>query len=204
MASASYSYLLSLLQYICDFFRVFRQEFRDALLASPVPVYTPSRGRWRHRTRGREGGAESMLLPLIAVSLRPRPAAVRLQQRAPFVAGCDGSPWTEEETWALVDSTPAFTAGQGKNSATFWTALVASNAVLCQRSPSECMERAAELAAVQNTTMQLFGREPVVRRFTSRTRVPATHIPCGPRTPSHELHLMNTISAGPGRLEPTA
>ena len=145
-----------------------------------------------------------MLLPLIAVSLRPRPAAVRLQQRAPFVAGCDGSPWTEEETWALVDSTPAFTAGQGKNSATFWTALVASNAVLCQRSPSECMERAAELAAEQNTTMQLYGPEPAVRRFTNRTRVPATHHSLW-TTISHKHHLcMNTVSAGPGRLEPTA
>ena len=164
---------------------MFAHEFRDAL----PPAVDGGIGREGERA------APIMLLPLIAV---------RLQQRAPFVAGCDGSPWTEEETWALVDSTPAFTAGQGKNSATFWTALVASNAVLCQRSPSECMERAAELAAVQNTTMQLFGREPVVRRFTSRTRVPATHIPCGPRTPSHELHLMNTISAGPGRLEPTA
>ena len=156
------------------------------------------------RMAAERGRAVSMLLPLIAVSLRPRPAAVRLQQRAPFVAGCDSSPWTEEETWALVDSTPAFTAGQGKNSATFWTALVASNAVLCQRSPSECMERAAELAAVQNTTMQLFGPEPAVRRFTSRTRVPATHHSLW-TTISHEHHLcMNTIAAGPGRLEPTA
>ena len=152
----------------------------------------------------RSRSSASMLLPLIAVSLRPRPATVRLQQRAPLVAGCDRLPWTEEETWALVDSTPAFTAGQGKNSATFWTALVASNAVLCQRSPSECMERAAELAAEQNTTMQLFGPEPAVRQFTSRTRVPATHHSLW-TTISHEHHLcMNNISAGPGRLEPTA
>jgi len=107
-----------------------------------------------------------MLLPLIAVALRPRPAAVRLQ-RAPCVTGCDGSPWTEEETWALVDSTPAFTAGKGKNAATFWTALVASNAVLCQRSPSECMEHAAQLAAVQNAT-QPFGPEPAILENWSR------------------------------------
>ena len=144
------------------------------------------------RMAAERGRAVSMLLPLIAVSLRPRPAAVRLQQRAPFVAGCDSSPWTEEETWALVDSTPAFTAGQGKNSATFWTALVASNAVLCQRSPSECMERAAELAAVQNTTMQLFGPEPAVRRFTA-AHVPATHHSLWTTISAH--HLCTIISA---------
>ena len=168
--------------------------------ASCSAIALPGNGGRASRT-SRRG---IMLLPLIAVSLRPRPATVRLQQRAPFVAGCDSSPWTEEETWALVDSTPAFTAGQGKNSATFWTALVASNAVLCQRSPSECMERAAELAAEQNTTMQLFGPEPAVRRFTNRTRVPATHHSLW-TTISHKHHLcMNTISAGPGRLEPTA
>mmetsp|Transcript_63040 Transcript_63040/g.152195 ORF Transcript_63040/g.152195 Transcript_63040/m.152195 type:complete len:376 (+) Transcript_63040:357-1484(+) len=106
------------------------------------------------------------MLLLILASLRPRPVTVRLQ-RAPCVTGCDGSPWTEEETWALVDSTPAFTAGQGKNAATFWTALVASNAVLCQRSPSECMEHAAQLAAVQNAT-QPFGPEPAVLEDWSR------------------------------------
>ena len=107
-----------------------------------------------------------MLLPLIALSLRRPPAAVQ-PRRAPCVTGCDNSPWTEEETWALVDSTPAFTAGQGKNAATFWTALVANNAVLCQRSPNECMERAAQLAAVQNAT-QPFGPEPAVIEDWSR------------------------------------
>ena len=107
-----------------------------------------------------------MLLPLIAISPRQRPAAVRLQ-RASCITGCAGSPWTEEETWALVDSTPAFTAGQGKNAATFWTALVASNADLCRRSPSECMERAAQLAAVENTT-QAFGPEPAILEDWSR------------------------------------
>ena len=152
--------------------------------ASCSAIALPGNGGRASRT-SRRG---IMLLPLIAVSLRPRPAAVRLQQRAPFVAGCDGAPWTEEETWALVDSTPAFTAGQGKNSATFWTALVASNAVLCQRSPSECMERAAELAAEQNTTMQRFGPEPAVRHSPTARACLRPTIPCGP--PSR----MNTIS----------
>jgi len=50
--------------------------------------------------------------------------------------------------------------------ATFWTALSSSNAALCQRSPAECAQRAAQLA--QNSTTLEFGREPKVLEAWSR------------------------------------
>ena len=70
------------------------------------------------------------------------------------------APWCDEEDWALIDSMPEFTVGSGSMTATFWTALSSSNAVLCQRSPSEC-ERRARLLTAENASLN-FGGEPMV------------------------------------------
>ena len=69
--------------------------------------------------------------------------------------------WTSEEDWALVDTIPDFTVGNGNTAATFWTALAASSAVLCQRSSIECAGRAALLKTQQKSTFS-YGQEPEV------------------------------------------
>ena len=101
-----------------------------------------------------------MLLPALHARRTLLPLAV-LPFRPPAIC-CDRAPWTNEETWTLVDSVPAFTAGTGTNAATFWTALVASSAVLGRRTVDECMEHAVE----QNITV--LGPEPMLLDDWSR------------------------------------
>ena len=54
--------------------------------------------------------------------------------------------WRSQEDWALLDGVCSFTVGEGKNTATFWDALVASDDVLHGRSPHECAERIKALS----------------------------------------------------------
>ena len=88
---------------------------------------------------------------------RPRPPCLTLED----------APWRDEEDWALLDATPEFTVGAGDTAATFWTALASSSAVLCQRSPIECSERARLLAKRPNATLS-YGQEPRVLDSWSR------------------------------------
>lgn len=85
-----------------------------------------------------------------------------------FVMGEDDfSPWSAEEDWALIDQVDDFSAGRGRDTATFWTALTASSPVLYRRSGSECLERMAQLVLEQNVTRD-FGPEPEVLEAWSR------------------------------------
>jgi hypothetical protein len=101
--------------------------------------------------------------PALHSSTRSVPRRSRLPA---LVLNDDPEPWRDEEDWALLDATPEFTVGEGAMAATFWTALSSSNAALCQRSPAECAQRAAQLA--QNSTTLEFGREPKVLDAWSR------------------------------------
>ena len=74
----------------------------------------------------------------------------------------DGRLWRDEEDWAIIDSAPDFTVGEGTKSVTFWTALAASSVDLCQRSASECEQRAVELDAQQRNATLSVGPEPRV------------------------------------------
>ena len=69
--------------------------------------------------------------------------------------------WTAEEDWALADSLRDFTAGDGVHTVTFWTALVASSAVLYRRSERECEARAAVLFAEQKDASQTAANSPL-------------------------------------------
>ena len=84
----------------------------------------------------------------------------------------DDTAWRGEEDRALIDATPAFTVGAGNTAATFWTALASSSAVLCQRSPIECIQRAKVLALEQVSFS--YGREPKV--LDSWQRLPGGRI----------------------------
>lgn len=96
-------------------------------------------------------------------SPKPRPSRSRCACCAPS----DESAWSAEEDWTLADRVPDFTAGRGRDTATFWTALVASDPILYWRSPQDCSKRMAWLAAEQNLS-QAFGPEPPVLDAWSR------------------------------------
>ena len=85
--------------------------------------------------------ATSMRAPFIVSHNTPR-------SRPPVQTLDDAlSPWRDEEDWALVEAMPEFTVSKGNAAATFWTALAASSAVLCQRSPAQPLAAAPTRAA---------------------------------------------------------
>ena len=112
------------------------------------------------------GVASVLLLPCF-LQQPPVWRRVARAQPSPIIAmeaPADGTKpsWNDEEDWAILDAAPDFSVGVGTNSvSTFWTALAASSAVLCQRSAAECEQRAAELAERQNMTLSI-GPEPRV------------------------------------------
>ena len=60
------------------------------------------------------------------------------------------SSWTLREDWALIDQLPKFTVGQGEQTRTFWTQLVASTAELSsKKSPDELYQRCQQLSLEQ-------------------------------------------------------
>ena len=70
--------------------------------------------------------------------------------------------WTAAEDTALLASTPAFTCGDGASTVTFWSALAVATPALARRSPLECEERIALLAANATIAVSSFGRRPAV------------------------------------------
>ena len=82
-----------------------------------------------------------LALPTRCASLRP---GFMRDRRA--VHCMDEGPWAETEDWALLDQLPAFSAGQGTQRATFWSALALSSPELARRSAAECEARAKALS----------------------------------------------------------
>lgn len=86
-------------------------------------------------------------------------------------AECEGGPWRDEEDWALLDETPAFTVGSGTNTVTFWSALATASPVLGRRTALELERRRARLAVDdRGLSAGPFGREPSV--LSSWERLP--------------------------------
>jgi len=54
--------------------------------------------------------------------------------------------WSPQEDWALQDQVPAYSAGTGADTATFWSALAANVPALSARGSTELEARAAQLA----------------------------------------------------------
>lgn len=103
----------------------------------------------------------------------PSPSVVTVP-RARDLRALESTPlWRDEEDWALLDAAPEFTVGAGNTAVTFWTALASSSAVLCERSSSECAERAEVLATQRNLTLSC-GPEPEV--LDSWSRLPGGRI----------------------------
>jgi len=97
--------------------------------------------------------------------LSSNPRSLRLD--IPYLH-CSKQTWLPSEDWALIDTIPSYTVGQGNFAATFWQVLVLSSPALSARSAVECETRMQELSAevgqgvAPSRAMPPFGPQPAV------------------------------------------
>ena len=89
--------------------------------------------------------------------------------RSRVIRGAVEDAWSAAEDAALLERTPAFTCGDGASTVTFWSALAVATPALARRSPLECEERIALLAANATLAVRSYGRRPAVLDDWERT-----------------------------------
>lgn len=93
------------------------------------------------------------------VSFVPQVLVEGVRRRARYASMMSEVAWRPEEDRVLMNEVPSFTVGKGSGAVTFWTALIANNPSLSQRTVSECSERFETLVRQSGVTEE-FGREP--------------------------------------------
>ena len=115
-------------------------------------------------------------------------------------------PWAASEDWALLDNADDYTAGDGANAATFWTAL-STVPELRERSATECEVRVSELRSSSQQAVPATGAQPMVLedwerqadgRYTGRVEGESSFLWV---TVVREGRLASDPSAGPGWVE---
>ena len=84
--------------------------------------------------------SRSCLRLLVLSAARRRHPALTSQQALPEMTTAPTDNWLPQESIALVDNAPLFSAGDGEHAVTFWQIMVDSTPELSARSALECEE----------------------------------------------------------------